>query len=144
MRYIFYHWPVVRVLNMLGLSKVVSAQSSANHAACSAFGAIVIKGYENVDFFCAGRALERVWLQATALDVSMQPVTALPYLMQRVREGEANMFDDAHINRIKKTSDEISKLCGLQEGEHIAMLFRIGYGGAPSAHSHKQTPVILN
>ena len=44
---------------------------------------------------------------------------------------------------IRRANSALSEAFGLQGGEHIAMLFRIGYGDTPSATSTKMSPVIL-
>ena len=136
-------WPIVRALNVLGLSTVIPRQSAQGYRASSAFGAIVLRSESDTDFFNAGRVFERVWLTATNLGLSVQPVTAIPYLVQRVRAGQAHAFSDAHKQYIREAGDALSTYIGLVPDQHIAMLFRIGYGAAPTAHSYKASPVIL-
>ena len=85
-----------------------------------------------------------MWLTATAQGMSIQPVTAIPYLAQRVDVGEASAFSGYHQDLIRKANSVISAAFGLKGKEHIAMLFRIGYGDAPSATSSKAQPVILS
>lgn len=136
-------WPLVRILNAVGLSRAIPKQSAQGYRASSAFGAIVLRGESDTDFFNAGRVFERVWLTATHLGLSVQPVTAIPYLVQRVKAGEAHAFSEPHKQHIADAGDALSSCIGLTPGEHIAMLFRIGYGEAPTAHSHKAAPVIL-
>ena len=142
-RTLFYSWTAVRLLNLIGLSTSIPRQSAQGYRASSAFGAVVLRGESNADFFNAGRVFERVWLAATHLGLSLQPVTAIPYLAQRVRAGEADAFTDVHKRYISDASESLSSAFNLPGDEHIAMLFRIGYGDAPTAHSHKAAPFIL-
>jgi nitroreductase len=142
-RTLFRFWPVIRALNHIGLSTTIPKQSAQGYRASSAFGAVVLRGESDTDFFNAGRVVERLWLTATQLGLSIQPVTAIPYLAQRVRAGEASAFNDRHKRYISDAYGALSTAFNLSGGEHIAMLFRVGYGPTPSAHSHKAAPVIL-
>ncbi|MEK7086169.1 MAG: hypothetical protein AAB951_00095, partial [Patescibacteria group bacterium] len=140
-RFVLRHWTAVRLLNFIGLSRFIPIQSAQSYRASSAFGAIVLANDTDSDFISAGRAFERVWLTATALGMSVQPVTAIPYLAQRVSAGEASVFSQTHQEMIRRANSALSEAFGLQGGEHIAMLFRIGYGDTPSATSTKMSPV---
>ena len=95
-------------------------------------------------FFAAGRAFERLWLTATDRSLSIQPVTALPYLMQRVNENEAGAFSAEHVELIRTANVTIKRAFALTQNENIAMLFRIGYCGEPTARSAKRPPVIVS
>jgi nitroreductase len=140
MRYVLRHWNAVRFLNLFGLSRAIPKQSAANYAASSAMGAVILRGERNEDFFTAGRALERLWLTATALGMSIQPVAALPYLLQRVRAGEAQAFSAMQQKIIEDANAAIASAFTLKGTEHIALLFRLGYGDAPTARSAKLPP----
>lgn len=142
-RFVFRYWSAVRLLNHIGLSHFIPKQSAPVYAASSAFGALIIKGRSPADFVFAGRALQRIWLTATSLGVSIQPVTAIPYLAQRVKENAADAFTVEHQNLIKNANETISLNFELNGDEHIAMLFRLGYGDAPSATSSKAKPVFV-
>jgi len=135
-------WPVVRALNLIGLSRAIPKQSSQGYAASSAIGAIVLRGDSNTDFFNAGRVLERLWLTSNSLGVSLQPVTAIPYLGQRLKADEADAFTQTHKEYIRQANASLAKSLNLSAGEHVAMLFRIGYGDSPTARAHKREPII--
>ena len=140
MQYVLRHWWAVRALNFLGLSRIIPKQSAQGYAESAAFGAIIIRGREDSDFLAAGRAFERVWLTATLAGISLQPVTALPYLWQRVRAHETASLSAKHIRLIEEAHSKIAQNFRLLGEEHIAMLFRVGYDGKPSATSYKHDP----
>ena len=144
MRYVLRHWLLVRVLNTVGLSRLIPKQSAEVYAASSALCTVVITRMCNIDFFDAGRAFERLWLTATDRSLSIQPVTALPYLMQRVNENEAGAFSAEHVELIRTANVTIKRAFALTQNENIAMLFRIGYCGEPTARSAKRPPVIVS
>lgn len=136
-------WSIVRTLNAIGLSRLIPKQSSQVYAASSAIGALILKHDTDQEFLSAGRAFQRLWLTATNLDLSIQPITAIPYLAQRIFAGEAQAFSPRHIQLIREAYRDISQIFGLDQKENIAMLFRIGYDGAPSARSSKLSPTII-
>lgn len=144
LKHVFRHWSVVQTLNKIGLSKGIPAQSAELYKSSSAFGAIIINSTANESFFTAGRALQRFWLTATSRGVSFQPVTAIPYLAQRIEAGEADQISSEHQALITAANAVISKEFSLTAGETVAMLFRIGYGDAPTATSAKLPPVIAS
>ena len=143
LKHVFRHWAVVRMLNVIGLSKAIPASSADLYKTSSAFGAIIISGTDDASFFTDGRALQRFWLTATKLGVSFQPVTAIPYLAQRIEAKEADQISPEHQTLIMKANAVISEEFALSNTETIAMLFRIGYGDTPTATSAKLPPVIL-
>jgi hypothetical protein len=143
-RFVLKHWSAVELLNHIGLSKFIPKQSAPVYAASSAFGAIILSGNSNADFAAAGRAFERVWLTANIEHMSIQPVTAIPYLAQRVKEGAASAFTKEHQELIRKKYATIASAFHLEGSEHIAMLFRIGYGDRPTATSSKLPPIFLD
>lgn len=143
-KYVLCHWPIVSVLNKMGLSKQIARDSAKNHAASSAIGAIIASDLTNASFFNAGYVFQRVWLTTTSLGLSLQPITAIPYLMQRVEAGEIDSFSREHVSLIREAASSIAKQFAVRGTEHVAMLFRIGYDGEPTARSMKLPPSFAN
>lgn len=143
LRFVVVHWGATQFLNKIGLSKAIPKQSSALYATSSAFGAICIKDTSDASFIEGGRTLQRVWLTATTLSLSLQPVTALPYLMQRIESGDTRSLSSEHIAHITDAYAHIRQAFSLHGEEKIALLFRIGYGDAPTAVSMKHPPCMV-
>ena len=144
LRYILKYWPAVQALNRIGFSKAIAKQSAGLYKTSSAFGAIIIKDNSDASYIEGGRALQRVWLKATSLGLSMQPTTALPYLAGRVEAGETKSLSNEHIDSITRAYEHITEAFSLEGTEKIALLFRLGYGKEPSAQSLKLPPVIIH
>jgi nitroreductase len=136
------HPGILRFLNHFGISKFIAKQSAANYAASSAIGAITIPEIEDVNFVEAGRAFERLWLTATMLGLSIQPVTALVYLHKRIAANEAGSMALHHREAVVRAEKDIHALFGDPRGT-IAMIFRIGYANPPSARSKKSKPEVV-
>jgi hypothetical protein len=142
--YVLCHLPVVRFLNLFGFSKTVSNQTAKLYETSSAFGIITIPSDSNEDFVRAGRVLERVWLTATSRGLSLQPLAAIPYLMQRIKAGKASDLSVAHRRRITDLDSRIRALGPIPSQKEMALIFRIGYSDSPSARSVKLPPVIYS
>lgn len=138
---LFKHWGLVRIFGKRGLSKSVANQNAKVYASASAIGLITIPNDSNKNFVVAGRLLERMWLQATKLGLSVQPVTGVLYLWQRMMAGDTNQFSQDQIQLLKNAYDTINSTFGASSGT-MAITFRIGYGGDPSAYSSKLPPHI--
>ncbi|MBI4138469.1 MAG: hypothetical protein HY482_02690 [Candidatus Wildermuthbacteria bacterium] len=138
---LFSHWGLVNIVGKRGLSKSVASQNAKIYASSSAMGLIDMQDNSRESFVNAGRTLERVWLTATALQISFQPVTAVLYLRQRIASGDTKQFSMDHINLVQQAYDTIQNVFGASS-RVMAITFRIGYGGTPSAYSSKLPPHI--
>lgn len=144
LRYVLVHWSAVLALNRIGLSRNISKQTNALYAASSAIGAFIVPAERDTDFFNAGRAFQRLSLAATRAGASLQPLAALPYLAQRLRANEADMFSPEHRALIAAANRGITGILGIPEYSSIAMLFRLGYGNPPTARSRKLPPAFIS
>lgn len=138
---LFRKWPVINFLNKFGVSKLVAKDSAKLYAATSGYGAIEAATLDSANFIATGRMLQRIWLTAASLNLSLQPTTALLYLGQRIAEGDTKAFSGEHITLIQKANINIRNIFQITDGE-LVMLFRIGTGRPPAARSLKQAPII--
>ena len=118
-------WGVVRALNHVGLSAVVALESLRKLRASSALGLVSADGGEDRDFVVAGRAMERLWLEATRLGLAFQPVTGIICLMERVAAGEVDGIPSGHVARLRELRPAVAEAFGLG-GRTPAMAFRLG------------------
>lgn len=71
------HWPVMRLFNLLGGMNIIGFRSAV--LPCLLSPELCLLSVDNTDrpsLIQAGRALERVWLRATAEGLAMQPFAA--------------------------------------------------------------------
>jgi nitroreductase len=96
---------------------------------------------EPENFLQTGMGLQRIWLTATRLGLSMQPIAGVLYLHQRltasglpdIPENQKKLIITA-VNNIQHTFNNPAGI--------ITMMFRIGQSGPPSARSIKFPPKI--
>jgi hypothetical protein len=78
-----------------------------------------------IDFFSAGRALQRLWLVATERSLAIHPMTALPYLFARlIRGGEG--LDEQTIMELHRVRPIYERLFGVTPSTAEVLLFRVG------------------
>jgi hypothetical protein len=127
-------WPLVEKLNSIGLSKMASKQAEKLALSASAVGLVTVKGDAREDLIRCGRAMQRVWLEATRLSLSFQLMTGITFLMGRVRQGAIDELVPKHVEIIKNAEESLKNIYSL-EAEVPAVLFRLGRSPGPSARS---------
>ncbi len=135
------NWSFVKILNRFNFYKVFQAQTSKLYASSGAIGVITMESDAPNDFIMAGRVFQRLWLKVTKLNLSLQPITAIPYLSQRIASGDTSKLSRSQVDSILDADRKIRNIFGVSNAV-IAMIFRVGRDGEPSARSFKFPPNI--
>jgi nitroreductase len=131
---LFKHWGVMRVLAALGFPKIVAKQNAATNASASAIGGIAIPDAEQLSFVKAGRAVERLWLTAASLGLSVQPLTGVLFFKLKIDAGESEVFTRAQQALVLRAYREAQEAFSVSD-RPIAFMFRIGEAPPPSAQA---------
>lgn len=134
---LFSRWWLLHILNKIGIPYAVAKENARVYEAASAFGIITIPKYEPRLFVEAGRKLQRVWLTATKLGLWMQPISGALFLINNLLLGEPENFSSEEADVLKRAHAEIRQVFNLEGDDVIVMMFRIGRGDPPSAHSSR-------
>ncbi|MFQ5788534.1 MAG: nitroreductase, partial [Thermodesulfobacteriota bacterium] len=78
---VFKRWKLVKAL---GISKFIAKQTKKMYLAAPAIGIITIDSDSSADFLAGGRLMQRVWLEATRMGLSLHPSAGTICLIQRV------------------------------------------------------------
>ncbi len=121
-------WSVMNVLNRLGMSRIVAAHTarSVRHAAASAL--LTVSGTAPAHYFQGGRALQRVWLTATAQGLSLQPMAAVTLFWTRYQREGFQLFQDRHRKLLERVFAGYQALFAPVDfftAAHV-LLFRLG------------------
>ncbi len=127
-------WRVMELLGHVGGGGNLEAFGRRAAKGSSAFGSLSFPGDDAAAFFEGGRALQRVWLTATALDIAFQPLAALPYLFMRAEAGGAGL-STAETKRLLDLRPAYRSLTGVPEGHADVLLFRLARVDAPSVRA---------
>jgi len=136
------NWTIVRVLNLLGVPSVISGATREKYESAGMICAVVMNGDSGKDFVNGGRVAERLWLEATRMDLSIQPTFGFALLGQRAKNNALEMFSDKDADLIRSSFVQIRKHFNINDDGTMVFLFRIGKGKAPSVKSFRRDPVI--
>lgn len=134
-------WGVMNFLNKFGMARIIAKDNAKIYASAAAMGVVVVRDDDQA-FITAGRAMERIWLTATHMGLSFHLITGILFFSQKLNAGETREFSSEHIDMIKAAHEKVTSIFGVKTGV-IALLFRVGKDGEPSAHSLKPSPTIL-
>lgn len=137
---IIKHWPIMKIMNSLGIARSIAAENAKVYSSSAAVGALIVDDKDE-NFINAGRMIERIWLKAGKMGLSFHLLTGVLFLWQRITNGETEGFSEEHVNMVKGAYQNLAQIFGVDQGI-IALIFRIGEDGQPSARSEKLSPKI--
>lgn len=127
-------WNILKFLNIFGFSNVIAKENAKTYANSASFGLITLRDRSTQSYVAAGRTLERVWLTATSLGLSIQPLTGVLFFSERLHAGQNKEFSPEQTSKIQNAYSTITNCFEL--GEEIpAILFRIGESDPSSARA---------
>ncbi len=103
--------------------------------AASAVGLVTIDGTEPTDVVRGGRAVERLWLRATALDLALQPMAALTYMFEMLRTDAGAVFSETERVTLLALQARFDQLFPRCRDATKLLLFRLSYAPAPTERS---------
>jgi hypothetical protein len=125
---------VTGLLRDLGTGDGLAKSAKRAVAAASAVGLLTIPGTGLSSYVAGGRALQSVWLAATAEGLAFQPMTALLYLFARLTRGGGGL-PEPELLELEALREKFNALFTTRSDHAELMLFRISMAGAPSARS---------
>lgn len=137
------HWRIVKLANVLGLSKIIGFKCWWNVRSAALIGQIAVKKYDRPAFIQAGRALQRVWLEATRQGLAFQPIIGLPLLAYRLKENALFEFSDVHQQIVADAEKHLRAWSGIDQSDQWVVSFRIGFGKDLSSKTLRRVPEVL-
>ncbi len=106
-------------------------------ASASGIGLIVMPHFTPLDYFMGGRAVERMWLMASKLNVSMQPMLAAPLHFARLKFGNGDGLPDFMKEEFTELYKRFEKVFPGLDGKGQIFLFRLCIAETPSVKSYR-------
>lgn len=128
-------WPAMNLLSRLGGGVALEKISKKAVQHSSAVGLLTMPESGHQDFFQGGRALQRFWLTATELGISLQPMSSLPYLFARLVRGAGEGLPDQQRRELEKLRIKYEELFSLSPQNAEVLLFRLSFADPGSARS---------
>jgi hypothetical protein len=126
---------VAATLRELGGGRVLQERVEKAVLRSSAVGLVTVGGGAAANALRGGRAVERVWLRATALGLAVEPVTSLVYMFEMLDGSAATMFSSREREELRSLRARFDAVFKAAEGGTRLILFRLGVAGAPSARA---------
>jgi hypothetical protein len=90
------------------------------------------------DYVAGGRALQRFWLSASALDLQLQPEMTPLIFTSYVRQGLAFTRDAESLAQADRLAADLDRLMAADVSRCGVFMGRIGAGPAPTTRSHRK------
>lgn len=136
---LFKSFDLVQLLNLFGISRIIGANGKKLAMSASAIGVITMPTREPVDYITSGRAMERIWLEATRQGLAFQLMTGITCLMGRVADNDTGTLTPGAIQLIENATRPLESLYGSQVP---SIIFRVGKATGPTARSLRQQPLL--
>jgi len=132
--YLLKYWQVCSSLSQMRFFDLFGTYNRTVYESAAAMGCITIPTDSPEDYVNAGRSFERLWLTATKLGLSLQPLNGIPYLMLKLEASEVNEFSAQEKETIETGYKNTGQIFA-NEDRRIVCIFRIGGGAPPSGRS---------
>lgn len=139
---IIKNWRVMKFFNALGFNKMAAKGNAGVYVSASAHGTVIVENKDE-NFVSAGRAFQRIWLEATRMGLSIQPVSGTIFLAQRVENRDPHPFSEENSDLIREAAQKIDFAFEIDGNKIAAITFRIGRAEPPSARSYRKPPEII-
>ena len=129
------NWKIMQAMRNIGAGRGLEKPTRKAVAAASAVGLLSHVEATPQGFVTGGRAMQRIWLAATARGVAFQPMTALLYLFARLERGGGEGLSPRLGDEIAELRDRFRKLFVPNGHRAELMLFRLAVADPPSARA---------
>lgn len=126
---------VIALLNEWGTGNAFEKQINSNIKSSSAVGLVTIPLYDPKAIIEGSRAIERMWLKATELHYSIQPMSAPLFLFYRLLYGDDYKVTEKMRADVNTLFTKLSILFPELYRRHGLFLFRLFKADPPSARS---------
>ncbi len=121
-----------------GLGAALAQFGQKSAASSAAIGLLTVNATDRAAFFRAGRALQRLWLTATARGLGLHPMSFLPYAFARILRGGGQGLAPSTAQGLAALWPPYSQLFGLDPAEGQVLLFRLFPSTGPVTPSHRR------
>lgn len=134
---------IIRIARMINFPKFIASEDTKLYASGAFLGALSIKDFTKENFIKVGMRMQEIWLKATSLGLSFQPICAILFLGNKklFEKDKFNAISEKHGALVDFHYKQIVNVFGIKDCFPL-MMFRIGYAKDPSARSSRKEPVI--
>jgi hypothetical protein len=127
-------WEINKMINRLGIGHIVAKKLSFRLRKASALCLITAHQRDPIGYMEAGRAMQQLWLAATAEGLSIHPYGVIPQYLTMV-DIEPETFLPRHATHIKSHREPFFAIFPEAKNEYPAVMLRIGWVNKQSARN---------
>ena len=129
------NWNVVNNLIKWGGGGAFEKLGSKMTKSSSGLALLTMPNYSKKDFIEGGRALQRVWIKANQLGISVQPMSAAIFLFARLVHGKGDGLSEKMIEELTEIRKTHVSLFDTDDTKGEVFLFRLFYADEPKVTS---------
>ena len=136
------NWSTMRIFNRLGISRIVPLIAYRGIMDAALVGLLKCPDTRPETLIKAGRALERLWLTASRMGLSFQPMTAITLFWMRWRMNQLDELGENQARKLQSLWNTYHDIFDVAPGSHEGhvMLFRIGVGTPVACRTFRKAP----
>ncbi|MFN3404176.1 MAG: Rv1355c family protein [Cytophagaceae bacterium] len=124
-------WPVIKLLNDWRVGSGLEKIQRKNVAGATALGLLTVPSFSCDTFYDGGRAMERVWLKATELNISVHPASLSTLIWNTLMYNEEDVFPDYMREEARQLRKQFEEILSLQDKRADVILFRFFISDPP-------------
>lgn len=100
-------------------------------ASASALGIVTMPQHTDLDYLKAGRAVERLWIEANRAKIALQPFAQYVFLTERANDPEDRELGPEFREALLQLQQDFRKIAPLPAHEHPVFIFRLAIAPDP-------------
>jgi hypothetical protein len=128
------NWSSLEILSQMNCGRGLGRMAERQIKSAAAVGLISVSNFRSVDYFNAGRAVQRMWLTAGRIRIAVHPMTALIYFFARLVRGGSG-FSGSATAELHDLRSRFATTFQVTPWATEVFLFRIGFGYGVTKHS---------
>lgn len=104
-------------------------------AAAASIGIVTMPQHTDLDYLKAGRAVERLWIEANKAKIAFQPFAQYIFLTERMNDAEDKELGPEFREALKQLQDDFRQIVPLSEREQPMFIFRLAIAPDPEVRS---------
>lgn len=102
-----------------------------------AIGIISMPNHSSENLFKGGMAMQKLWLQAEALGLALQPVMSPLYLFSRLQQGNGMGLDDSEAKKVNECRGKFDTQIELPSGSTPVFMFKVSKAAETTIKSQR-------
>lgn len=99
---------------------------------------IKTKKYDPVSILKAGAVLQRIWIKANMMGLSVQPVSAMLFIFHRILGEKDHGYTAVEEKEIKELKESFNRIFNKNNDQQEIFMFRVNKAGEPSMRAYRR------